>query len=281
MSPSDLCTVEVSSERDWTAVRHYLSSQWLHENAQLARLVHETPEHRDTQRVLVVKRGDGIRGVVWLNEVAGSPEWDFVTLMEVEDTAVVESVMESLPKDKAGYFKLHRRAAQDYFSKLPGVKVMHTEITFTVTRLLFEPVDGEEVVEVTKNDTHFFEGCNGWAGSALDQIGIAGRRAFAIIRDGRVATSAIMGPILTSPDRETSVAGVAAVYTEEPYRRMGLGKRLVSYMTEAALQDHKYVHYWTTPDNTASQALAESLGYWQSGTVVDYIWRTRCIRSTL
>jgi len=69
------------------------------------------------------------------------------------------------------------------------------------------------------------------------------------------------------------ITSIAALYTEQRYRRMGLGKRLVSHVVELILAEGHTPVYWTTPDNVASQGLAEGLGFRRYGTTVDYLWR--------
>jgi predicted GNAT family acetyltransferase len=56
---------------------------------------------------------------------------------------------------------------------------------------------------------------------------------------------------------------------------MGLGKRLVSHVTEIILQDGNVPIYWTEPENIASQSLAKSLGYYQIGQKIIYRWRKK------
>jgi GNAT superfamily N-acetyltransferase len=112
---------------------------------------------------------------------------------------------------------------------------------------------------LTAADAHLFEGCErqpNW------EYYDWGRRHFGIVRDGRVATSTCVALIPPGEPR-TRVMAISGLYTETRYRRMGLGKRLVSYATELILREGYIPIYWTEPDNTASQSLVKGLGYWQ------------------
>lgn len=63
------------------------------------------------------------------------------------------------------------------------------------------------------------------------------------------------------------------VYTEIPYRRRGLGRRVVSHITERDLREGRVPIYWTEPDNMASQRLCMGLGYRQYGQNIKHLWR--------
>jgi len=52
------------------------------------------------------------------------------------------------------------------------------------------------------------------------------------------------------------------------YRRRGIGKSLVAALTEAVIDEGKVPYYSTFPANIASNALAQSLGYWHAWTEI-------------
>ena len=95
----------------------------------------------------------------------------------------------------------------------------------------------------------------------------------AILRNGRVATSASLAPRTPKGATRCRVMCISGLYTQRRHRRTGLGRRLVSYLTELILRDGNVPEYWAEPDNVASRNLAASLGYWQYAQKVDYLWR--------
>ena len=112
------------------------------------------------------------------------------------------------------------------------------DLFFTVSSERFRPVAGEEVVELTSADAGLFEGCEtqevwerNWP--YLSEA----HHCFGIVRDGKVASSTYVGPIhdqfrdsdLPPGELESPVIAISGLHTETRYRRMGLGKRLVSY----------------------------------------------------
>ena len=52
------------------------------------------------------------------------------------------------------------------------------------------------------------------------------------------------------------------------YHRRGIGKSLVAALTEAVIEVGKIPYYSTWPANIASNALAQSLGYWHAWTEI-------------
>lgn len=96
------------------------------------------------------------------------------------------------------------------------------------------------------------------------------------MRDDRVATSIRVGTGMPkSAKTERRVIAMPDLYTETKYRRMGLGRQLVSHVTGKILNDGNVPMYWTEPENIASQSLAKSLGYWQVGQIITYRWRKK------
>ena len=126
------------------------------------------------------------------------------------------------------------------------------------------------MVELTEADAGLFEGFGQqprWEHAHVE------RRLFAIVLDGKVAASVSCTPITPKEATKPLVVSVGGLYTQTPHRRQGLGRRLVSHVTELILSDGNLPIYWTEPGNTASQRLCKSLGYWQYAQKVNYLWR--------
>jgi len=71
---------------------------------------------------------------------------------------------------------------------------------------------------------------------------------FAIVRNERAATSTGIGPVTPAIETKRRVMVISGLYTETQYRRMGLGKQLVSHVTEMILRDGHVPMYWTEPE---------------------------------
>lgn len=268
----------MSSTADLDTAVAFLESRGLLDNADLIGLLYGMQSRPEPIRALLCLRADQPAGVMWINDDCRTAQ-SYVR-MDAVDGEAVNALLGSLPEGHEGYYRLHRPHIQRHFGSLTGAAKVHVDINFSVSAAGFAPVAGEEVVEVGQGDAGLFDGCEAWVKGALHRLGEDGLRAFAILRRGRVAASALMGPVIPRGGRDYGIVGIAAVYTEPGHRRARLGKRLVSHMTEIIVQQGGTAVYWTTPDNTASRRLAESLGYRQYGTIEDYTWRKPCTRYT-
>jgi len=232
-------------------------------------------------KVLVCRREQEIVGVATVLDYRATPpptgrrrRYANDADMDCVDRAAVEALVEALPEGEWGRFAVLSLAAREYFEAAPGVDRGDTDFYFTVSADQFRPVEGEEVIELTAADGHLFEGCERAAeGDPLAAVRQGSGRKFAILRDGRAVASAGVGSILHKTPRRCGVMAIAGVFTESRYRRMGLGRGLVSHVTELILADGDLPMYWTSPDNCASQTLAKALGYWQYGTMTTYLWK--------
>jgi GNAT superfamily N-acetyltransferase len=200
-----------------------------------------------------------------------NPGTDYDVRMDAEDAPAVEAMITAFPSNQLGSFQLYNPLIQAYFEALPGlVRREEGDFYFTVSLERFCPVAGEEVVELTAADASLFEGCerqHRWEYMGEEH------RVFGIVRDGRVVTSTGVAPITPARAMKRRVIAISGLYTETRYRRMGLGKRLISYVTELILRDGHAPLYWAEPDNAASQALAQGLGYWRIAQGMRYLWR--------
>ena len=280
IAPGD--TVLGSPDRE--EILAFLERRGLAENAWLISCVFDTLQRREmSESVVICRLREELVGVAWIldrrkipaEDTDFNPGRDYDVRMDAVDREAVEALIEAVPTDQLGSFDIFRPMIQEYFGELRGAARMEGDLYFTVSPECFrpvagEPVAGEEVVGLTAADAGLFEGCE--RQRRWEHMGEE-HRVFGIVRDGRAATSTGVAPI--TPDTGTTRRGIAisGLHTETRYRRMGLGKRLVSYVTDMILREGHAPIYWTEPENTASQALAKGLGYWQVGQEIRYLWR--------
>lgn len=272
--------VSVASPCDHDEIVAFLEARGLVENVWLLREVGWASRSPDIWRVELCRREGTLVGVAAICDFdkipvgpSPRPQHQYEASMECVDRQAVEALAGSLPGGVEGRFSLLCPVAREYFEAAPGVERGHTDPHFTVSAERFRPVAGEEVMELTAADAELFEGCEcGAEGDPLSSVRDGTGRKFAILRSGRVSTSATMCPLLEGGGTGGGVMAICGVFTESQYRNAGLGKRLVSHVTELILRDGHAPLYWTEPDNLASQALAKSLGYWQFGTMAVYRW---------
>ena len=258
----------------------FLERRGVLENAWLMSAVYNAfrwPE--DCVAMIVCRSGDELVGVAYVmyqtkvpdeQRAPGfKPDHDYNVQMDAVDCPAMEALMEILPTHELGVSWASRPLIKKCFDGLAGVIRKPGDFYYTVSRTRFRPVAGEEVRELTAADAHLFEGCERqpqW--KAYDER----HRIFAIVREGRAATSVGVQPV-TPPDTTPRVIAISGLHTETAYRRQGLAKRLVSHVTEMILRDGDVPMYWTEPDNIASQRLAKGLGYRQYARQKQYRWR--------
>jgi GNAT superfamily N-acetyltransferase len=284
--------VTTASRSDFENILAFLDRQGLAENAWLTGSVFAALQRSRFsgsrkagdevwETVLTCRRRHQIVGVAYMlnqrkvpveNRAPGyDPGYDYDIEMDAEDASAVEAMIADFPSDQLGHFSIFRPLIQAYFEALPGVvRRGEGDFYFTVSLERFCSVAGEEVVKLTAADAGLFEGCE--RQRRWEYMGEE-HRVFGIVRDGRVATSTGVAPITPARAMKRRMIAISGLYTETRYRRMGLGKRLVSYVTELILRDGHAPLYWTEPDNAASQALAQGLGYWQIAQGMRYLWR--------
>lgn len=272
--------ISIASSSDQKEVLAFLEKQELIVHAWLIREVsHALQRYTDWESVVICRLHDELVGVAHIIDQRKFPEDarqpgfkpgnDYEVRMDAVDRKTVEALIEAFPIDALGEFWIFRPMIQEYLQELPNATRTDGDLYFTVSPECFRPVTGEEVIELTAADAHLFEGCE--KQHLLDHDPERSR-PFAIIRNSRVATS--VGTFVAKPKTETKnqTTGISDLYTETQYRRMGLGKQLVSHVTEIILHDGHDPIYWTEPENTASRALAMKLGYQQVGQVMVFHW---------
>jgi len=273
--------ISIASRSDWENIFAFLDRQGLAENAWLIGSVFAALQRDEVwDTVLVCRRLHQLVSVAYMLDQTKvpvearapgyNPGHDYDVRMDAEDASAVEAMITAFPSNQLGSFQLYNPLIQTYFEALPGlVRREEGDFYFTVSLERFCPVVSEEVVELTEADAGLFEGCErqpNW-----EYMGES--RRFGIVRDGKAVTSLGSTPLTPAAESKRRVRTIGALYTETPYRRQGLAKRLVSHVTEFILRDGDAPLYWTEPDNAASQALAQGLGYWQIAQGMRYLWR--------
>lgn len=268
-------SIATSSDRD--EIIGFLEKQGVLENAWLIWDVSDSfAGRKDPESLVVCRSRTDVVGVAYICQATEDrsgckPSYDYDARLDAVDREAAEALLAGLPKGQSVYFTLvFRPVVQEYLGNLPGCTRHDGDLYFTVTPDRFQPVPSEDVVELTAADAGLFEGCEkqpAWE-SMRDNS-----RMFAIVRDGRAASSVSCGPFppkfVTSP----RVFTVAALHTETPYRRMGLARKVVSHATDIILRDGGVPMYWTEQDNMASQELCKCLGYWQYARQARFLWR--------
>ncbi len=273
--------ISIASRSNFENIFAFLDRQGLAENAWLIWSVFDALQRDEVwETVLTCRRRHQIVGVAYMlnqkkvpveDRAPGfDPGCDYDVRIDAKDASAVEAIVANLPSEQLGRFSIFSPLIQAYFEALPGVSRREDVLYFTVSPERFCPAAGEEVVELTAADAGLFEGCERqphweYMGEEI--------RIFGIVRDGKAVTSLGSIPFTPAVGSKRRVRSIGGLYTETPYRRQGLGKRLVSYVTELILRDGDVPIYWTEPDNVASQALARGLGYWQIAQQMTYLWR--------
>lgn len=218
---------------------------------------------------LVVHAGKRIAGFADVILARDSP-YDFVVSMFVDEPSSVSSLLSALPKG-IGHFQIHTPLVHEYFDRLCKGERRHTFINFVAERETFLPTALKYTVrELTLDDEPLFAGCEGSTQNALDQ---PDRNVFGIVAQGRIASSVVVATVIDNAHWSKAVAGIGELHTQTIHRRKGMGRCLISFVTQQLLQDHDAVLYYTTPDNTASQRLIAPLGYTRLSESVDYQFR--------
>lgn len=271
----------IASSKDHEEVIAFLERQSLLGNAWLIWDISTVFQYNPDgiYSLLICRLHDDIVGVACIldyrkippSSSGSKPDHDYDSRIDAANRDAVKALLEAFPTDALGNFRIFRPMIQEYFRELPDAKRIEGDLYFSVSAERFRPVTGESVIELTANDVGLFEGCEkkrSWEHSKS--------QVFAIMRDDRVATSARVGAVIPKTAKaKRRIIAIIDLYTETKYRRMGLGRQLVSHVTGKILNDGNVPIYWTEPENIASQSLAKSLGYWQIGQMITYRWRKR------
>lgn len=271
----------IGASPDRQEVRAFLERQGLVENAWLIRSVSYVLQRCRVWGSVVICRFRGeLVGVAYIDnqrKITAEHEsggyvsgHDYDVRMDAVTSEAMEAMIEVFPSDQLGSLKIFRPMIQKYFRELPDAICRAGDLYFTVSPERFRPVTGEKVIELAADDASLFEGCErqpSWEDESEED------RIFAVVRNERAVTSTGVAPITPAIGTKRRMTVISGLYTETQYRRMGLGRQLVSHVTKMIHRDGHVPMYWTEPENAASQALARGLGYWQIGQEITCRWR--------
>lgn len=225
----------------------------------------------ESYQLIAAYSDDEIVGIIGLRHYTDNP-YSYFVQVAASDIETIQFLLLFVPKGENARIRVTTTLAAQYLTGLPYAKKDQVDVYFMADKSTIIPVPYGEIIPMGKGHIPLFDGCEGWAKFSLIRGNYSPNEIYALLRDGKVASSAIIGPIFEDPNGEKNVAGIAAFYTEEKYRRKGLGKQLISFLTELLLKKNDTVLYYTTPDNYASQNLARSLGYIEVFKSTDFLW---------
>lgn len=271
-----ICTSNVS-ESDREAIYRFLEERGALQNAWMIHRMDGSPLNANEFGRIILWRGEhNICGVAKIDQYPESMrpvniKYNYAIYLDASDCSTLDSIIKELPEDKIGSFQMvFNPQIQDYLAALPESVRWDGDVYFSIDLKSFRPATGEEVIQVTPERAGLFARCEWrprWESAPPRS------RIYAILRQGGVATSASYSPITPRLPSGRKVVAVCALYTETRYRKQGLARRLVSYMTDLILQDGNIPMYWTEPDNTPSLHICRGLGYTQYGRSAAFVWR--------
>ena len=149
-----------------------------------------------------------------------------------------------------------------------SVDIRLSTLSLRAERETFIPTVPQYTVRtLTQEDEPLFVGCEGSTQHALGQ---PDRYVIGIVAQERIASSVVVATVIDNTHWSKAIAGIGELHTQTAHRRKGMGRDLISFVTQQFLQNHDAVLYYTTPDNTASQRLIAPLGYTMLSKSVDY-----------
>jgi GNAT superfamily N-acetyltransferase len=218
--------------------------------------------------VVVHRRAGEVAGVTTLRPHGG--EGRCRASMAADDEEDVLALLNSLPDGTLFCINTHSPRVQAALDHLPQVTRYPGGPLMTVTAGCFRPVLAEGIREVTSQDAGLFDGLDQ---PPWDCEGEKGGRHFALIRESEARSRASWIPLMLEPVFSPPIIRITYVATAEAYRRQGLGKQVLSYVTDLVLRAPARPMYWTSVGNFPSQELAKSLGYEEVGRHAYYEWR--------
>ncbi len=224
---------------------------------------------------LVHRRAGEIVGVMALSHDPEPAPWrehqyDLTAKVEADDGEAVLALLDTLPAGKLVHFTVYSPQVQTALDRVPDIERYPIGPRLTVTEARFRPVVTEGIREVTSADAALFEGLEQ---PPWDFEGERGGRHFALVREGRALSRAAWIPLTMEPVFSPPIIRITYVATVEARRRQGLGRQVVSCVTDLALRAGARPMYWTSLENYPSQSLAKSLGYEEFAHTVCYVWR--------
>ena len=267
----------IASDSDRQEILEFISRGDLGMNVWLTQAVNSIlGSPADHQHVLVCRSAEETVGVA---AISGSPDTglsdSYRLRMDAVDREAAGALMDALPEGVMGHFQVFHPMLQSYLGERQCSDSAMFNPYFTVSQEQFRPVGSDGVVEFTAADAGLFEGCE--QQREWEHMG-AENRVLGITIGGRAASSVACSPVTPMMPSGQRVVAISGLFTEEKHRRKGLGRQIVSRATELILRDGNIPCYWTEPENTASQGLCLSLGYYQYAREMRCSWRNEPTR---
>jgi hypothetical protein len=266
-------TVSQAFQADRDESIAFLEQRGLRETFYVIWDVENAFQNPDIYQVLLCRNAADLAGVLTIAYCQKSPEWnpihDYSVYLDAGDSEALAALLEVLPDGKCAFFFTFRPLIQHYLDALPGITRRESDLFFSVLPETFAPVPSPEVVELTPADSYLFAECE--YKRSWEYYG-EGARVFAILQNGKVASSVSIGVGMPNRQESPRVIAVGYLFTEVAHRRKGFGRKLVSHFTKIILEAGNIPIYDVEPDNLASQQLAVSLGYRQYAQRIHYVW---------
>jgi GNAT superfamily N-acetyltransferase len=221
--------------------------------------------------VVVHRRAGDVAGVMTLlRPYVGDNAYDYIGSMEADDEQAVLALLDTLPAGQVGCFNTYSPRVQAVLDHVCEVTRYPGGPRMTVREERFRPAATEGIHEITLEDAGLFAGLEQ---PPWDCEGEPGGRHFVVLRDGHAVSRASWIPLMVEPVFAPPIIRITYVATDAHYRRQGLGRQVLSHVTDLVLRAGARPLYWTSVDNFPSQGLAKSLGYEEVARHVCYVWR--------
>jgi GNAT superfamily N-acetyltransferase len=178
--------------------------------------------------VVVHRRAGTIAGVMTRRRRRKGEQPQVQVSMDADDEEAVLALLDTVPAGATGHLNIHSPRVQAAMDRLPGVTRYPGGPLMTVTGERFRPVPAEGIREVTSEDAALYQSLDE---PPWDCEGEEGGRHFALIRDGEGLSRATWIPLMLEPVFSPPIIRITYVATAEAYRRQGLGKQVLSYVT--------------------------------------------------
>jgi GNAT superfamily N-acetyltransferase len=219
-------------------------------------------------KALVCWRGNDITGVAAIRlRKKDTFAYGYRVHLDAVDEDALRTLMDALPEGEPKTFFIFNRQVQNYIATLSNISGSYCDLYYTVDSSSFRPAGADNVVELTSANASLLQGVD----DEPDWDHMGDRKLYAVVRDNKAVSRVCTVPLGPAMPSGKQVISISDLFTEEQYRRQGLAKSLVSYVTDLILKDNNVPLYWTDPDNIASQKLVLGLGYRQLAQLAVYM----------